>query len=121
MLGYPNYVVSNLGEVANIKTKRSLEGYYSNGYRRVVIRNNGKSINTNVSRAVLEAFYGPSPKNMEVDHKDTNRWNNCLDNLHWCTHKENMSNSITRTKMQKPHKLGKYYDDIPTGIQGTND
>jgi hypothetical protein len=27
-----------------------------------------------------------------------------------------MNNSITREKMRKPHKIGKYYDDIPEGI-----
>ena len=116
VLGYPGYVVSNLGEIADAKTKRSLEGSWINGYRRVTIQYRGKPVNINPARAVLEAFCGPAPLGKEVDHKNTNRWDNCLENLWWRTHQENMNNSITREKMRKPHKIGKYYDDIPEGI-----
>lgn len=43
-----------------------------------------------VNRAVASAFL-PNPQNKKtVNHKDSNRLNNCLNNLEWATHSENM-------------------------------
>lgn len=47
-----------------------------------------------VHRMVAEAFI-PNPDNLpEVNHKDNNRTNNCVDNLEWCTHVYNIQYSI---------------------------
>jgi hypothetical protein len=40
-----------------------------------------------------------NPENCPVvDHLDTNPLNNHVDNLKWCSHKENMNNENTRLK-----------------------
>ena len=44
-------------------------------------------------RCVAIAFI-PNPENLrEVNHKDSNKLNNCVDNLEWVTHSENIKHS----------------------------
>ena len=48
-----------------------------------------------VHRIVAELFI-PNPDNKpEIDHIDTNKINNRVDNLRWVTRKENLNNEIT--------------------------
>lgn len=68
-----------------------------NGYYRVCILNKPYYVH----KLVAEAFI-PNPKNKpEVDHIDTNRLNNSVENLRWCTKKENMNNPITLKELNK--------------------
>lgn len=60
-----------------------------------------KGINYKVHRAIWETFNGPIPEGMVIDHQDTNKENNRLDNLKVCTHKENSNNPITLDRIRK--------------------
>lgn len=65
------------------------------GYHRVPLYKNGKKYKYLVSRLVAEHFI-PNPHNLpEVDHIDTDLNNNCVWNLRWVTHIENMNNEIS--------------------------
>lgn len=47
-----------------------------------------------VHRLVAQAFI-PNPDNLpEVNHKDFDRTNNCVENLEWCNHADNVEYSI---------------------------
>lgn len=54
-----------------------------------------------VHRLVWETFNGEISSGYEIDHKDTFKDNNALDNLMICTHKENLNNPLTREHKSK--------------------
>lgn len=88
---YPNYEVSDAGEVRNVITGRVLKGGLgSYGYPRVTLP--GHKI-INVHRLVaLHFIENPENKPM-VDHIDRDRMNNHVSNLRWATPSENVQNT----------------------------
>lgn len=96
-----NYEVSNLGNVRNIKTKRVLKPEYSNkGYACVQLIKNHKIKKFRIHRLVAKLFI-PNPDNLpEVNHKDEDKSNNCVENLEWCNKSYNVNYS--KHKYQKP-------------------
>ena len=60
-----------------------------NGYQQVKFCINGVREQPSVHRLVAKTFI-PNPRNLpQVNHKDGNPSNNCIDNLEWCTASEN--------------------------------
>lgn len=79
------------------------------GYKGVLLQNLEKSKCELVHRLVAKAFI-PNHDNLPcVNHKDENKWNNCVDNLEWCTHKYN-NNYGTRNKRVSKTKTNNTYN-----------
>lgn len=99
------YEINERGEIRNVKSKKPVKGYIEkNGYVRVRFENKclGKVVRTTVHRLVAEAFL-PNPNNLpEVNHKDSNRQNNNVENLEWVTHSDNMKHSYNKGINQQP-------------------
>lgn len=106
---YPDYQVSNLGNVRSYKNGmvKVINGWVQNtGYKTVALNNKKYSVH----RLVAETFiHKPVSKNV-VNHKDGNKLNNNINNLEWCTLKENihhayntglMDNAIKQTIQRK--------------------
>lgn len=101
------YQVSNLGRVRSLnynktKTVRTLKlTSNAKGYLQLILHKNGKISSRKVHRLVAEAFI-PNPEELpQVNHKDENKTNNCVDNLEWCT---NYYNAWYGTKIDKMRK-----------------
>lgn len=111
--GYPHYKVSSLGNVmSNHKGKwrlLKLNHQYA-GYLRVTLFNNSGPKTKRVHRLVAEAFI-PNTENKEtVDHINGIRTDNSVENLRWCSIKEN--NSAELSVHNKRMKRIEYFSDV---------
>ena len=100
------YQVSNLGNVRNVKTSRVLKGRLDMyGYCRVILYKKGAKYKSfQIHRLVATAFI-PNPENKpQVDHANTVRADNRLDNLRWVTYHENNMNPLTREKFRTNYR-----------------
>lgn len=106
--GFPNYQISNLG---NVKSKERYTKARGNkiihrkerllkiqtdhkGYKYVRLYNSNGFKAKKVHRLVAETFI-ENPNNLpQVNHKDGDKTNNCINNLEWCTDTENKQHAI---------------------------
>jgi hypothetical protein len=87
-------VVSVTGKVYNRKSKIMPQHTNEDGYKIVYLSRNGRDITMGVHRAMGLAFI-PNPKNKPmINHLNSNRADNRLDNLEWCTNAENIQHSF---------------------------
>jgi hypothetical protein len=98
------YEISNLGRVKSLPRKYVKGGIRKKvickGYELVGLWKGEENYNAKVHRLVAEAFL-PNPDNKPfVNHIDGNKRNNRIDNLEWCTPKENVAHA-TQTGLFK--------------------
>ena len=97
--GYGNFLVNNWGTRVYGKRGNLLTIYRNqNGY--LIIHTgvgggkNHKDIQFTIHRLVALTFL-PNPNNLpEINHKDGNKFNNCITNLEWCTPSENTRHAV---------------------------
>lgn len=97
--GYPGYYATTDGRIWGKRKKGFLNQSNVGGYKRVSLSNNGKIHNVLVHRLIAAAFIPNLDNKPYVNHLDENPQNNCVSNLEWVTHKENV-NYGTRTARQ---------------------
>lgn len=95
--GFPNYEVDNMGNVfsKNYKlmgvTSVLKQGSDKDGYACVVLSKNGKTFPKKVHRLVAETFLPKVTGKEVINHKNSIRNDNRVENLEWCTIKENVN------------------------------
>ena len=94
------YQISNFGRVKSLnynhtkKEKVLCEKNHKSNYVTVMLCKNGENKNKSIHILVASAFI-PNPNNYPcVNHIDGNKKNNNVDNLEWCTHKQNVEHAI---------------------------
>lgn len=103
--GYEDrYIVSDGGVVCSLRRNGAhlrQKIRTKNGYTRPEVGlfgDDGKQRWFTVAKVVMLAFVGPRPEGMEIDHIDGNPTNNCLSNLRYVTHLDNIHYSIESGK-----------------------
>ena len=88
---YTNFGANKYGQIHNKKTKRVSIGIKKiNGYFNKTLSQIGlPQKHIDVHRFVYECINGNIPDGMQINHIDSNRQNNCIDNLEVVTQSEN--------------------------------
>lgn len=119
VVGFDGYEVSNQGRVRSLDrhvrtcntprtkwTTRKVKGQIiaqqkrKRGYMFVYIRRETKNYSCAVHRLVGQAFIDNPESKPCINHMDSNPSNNCVNNLEWCTHQENMRHAADAGRMR---------------------
>lgn len=85
--------INNNGTPVLYKGKQKVGTNNGLGYLQVRFSINNKTYRKYIHRMVAEAFI-PNPNNYtDVNHKDGNKQNNCVDNLEWVSHSQNIKHA----------------------------
>lgn len=98
---FPNYQISNVGSIRNVKTGKILKvATNSYGYKLVCLSNKNKKQTSYIHRLVAEAFIAATAdiKTSVVNHIDGDRSNNTIENLEWVSCVKNAFRATARVK-----------------------
>lgn len=122
------YQISNIGRVRSINyhrkigMKRIIKPWKAgDGYLQIHLYKNGKREKRYIHRLVAEAFLSNPNSESEVNHKDENKTNNCVENIEWCNHLYNCKYSFCKSvgKYDLSGKLLKKYKSIKDAVKDT--
>ena len=104
--GFSRYLISTDGKIYSLKSDRLLpQGITERGYKQVDVYNDmGVKKHMKVHKLVYMAHVGVIPNGMQVNHKDEDKTNNCIDNLELMTNKKNCSYGTRNTRISKAMK-----------------
>jgi len=90
---FPDYEVSNYGNVRSIKKCKILSLSKSNGYLKISLYNNKKRKTCFVHRLVAFEFLPLKENKNIINHIDCNGYNNKIENIEWCNQSENIKHA----------------------------
>lgn len=99
--GYEEYYsISSTGKLLSKRREKLMKTHIDiGGYERVELNKNGRGKKFFIHRLVAVAFLKKDESRPFVNHIDFNPLNNNVDNLEWCTQKENINHSAKDGRM----------------------
>ncbi|ADH03403.1 HNH endonuclease [Bacillus phage W.Ph.] len=102
----PRIVEKSNGVKTTVKGKVMTKRLNDRGYHEIKLSVGGKGAYKKLHRIVAMAFI-PNPENKEeVNHKDTDKLNNTVDNLEWNTHEENIRHAFANNLIDRKGEKG---------------
>lgn len=99
------YLISEQGEIFNNTTKKLIKTNPNhNGYCRCTLFNGEKYVSEFVHKLVARQFIENPQNKKYVNHKNSIKHDNRVENLEWCTAKENVQHSIKNGTFLKKAK-----------------
>lgn len=97
------YKINQSGDVLNCKTNKimAVSTNNSGGYKRIKLTGNGKRLAFSIHRLIAQAFISNPDGKPCIDHINTVRTDNRIENLHWVTYSENLMNPLTRENLKR--------------------
>lgn len=97
---YPGYWINSDLEIMGRMGRLIRVFADERGYRRVVLRRDGKYRKAYLHHAIAALAYGPRPPGLNVLHWDDDKANNFPSNLRYGTYVENMADSFRNGKFR---------------------
>lgn len=119
------YEVSNLGNIRSLDRFKITNGRYGkmkskikgrilkpstnhDNYYQVVLSKNGKSKMFRLHRIVAQTFIQNTQNKEQVNHKNGNKLDNRVENLEWCTCKENIQHALDNNLIKCERIINQY-------------
>ena len=127
------YQASNLGRIKSllfynnrykkyIKREKILKTTtQKTGYLMLTLCKDKKKSNLLVHRIIAKTFLSNPNNYPQVNHKDGNKKNNCVDNLEWCTSKQNNKHAFDTGLNKYNHAFDNYHFTKKVGQYDLND
>ena len=101
---YPNYSISNMGQIKNDKTGRFLKPSMKGNYIGANLWNEDKKPNSIAIHRLVALAFIPNENNYnQIDHINRDKLDNRVENLRWCNNGLNQTN-----KLKRPNTSSKY-------------
>ena len=113
------YAITRDGRVWSYKSNKFLKPVLDkDGYHKVNLHKDKKMKTFRIHRLVADAFI-PNPKGLpQVNHKDENKSNNCVENLEWCDAKYNMNYGTRTERAAKKQSIPVYCEELDRVFDG---
>lgn len=108
--GFSKYLISDDGRIYSLRygklIKASNKNNIDGSYLAVTLYNDeGQKKFMLVHRLVYMAYKGRIPKGLQINHKDENKENNCIENLELMTQKENCNYGSRNARISETKRL----------------